>query len=60
MLHIISVKDSNSAEYFYRSQNDWLAQPVDVQRYLESLESSFAVYEVPYAGKSKSINETAK
>jgi len=32
----------------YWSQNDWLAQPQDVLRYLTKLPNNFATYEVPF------------
>jgi len=32
----------------YWSQNDWLAQPDDVLRYLSAIPNSFSVYEVPF------------
>ena len=32
----------------YWSQNDWLAQPQDVLRYLTDLPQSYSVYEVPF------------
>ena len=32
----------------YWSQDDWLAQPSDVLRYLSKLQNNFATYEVPF------------